>query len=243
MIQANVRQMLRRSDAQLVLRLLARGSERAFTDAESVLRDHGLDELLDDPRLPVALIDLRQGMCASYPLLSYVLVRHALRSVGEEDRVLADYVASILLHFGLRDRAHRVAAADDEVCGTLADLFGAVDGPDQRRSFLVRAHLGNYALWLSGVFPDQVTARRRRRAAPDLDYVEDMGRRGFHLAATHQLAVAQGLAPLYAAASERFARLRVALNHVSDAYLFPSSHSPDRLMRQVRDQMRWRLAG
>jgi hypothetical protein len=242
MIQANVRQMLQRSDAQLVLRLLARGSESAYGDAESVLRDHGLDGLLDDPRLPEALIELRQGMCASYALVSYVLVRHALRTVGEEDRVMADYVASILLHFGLHDRARRVADVDDEVYDTLAELSGAVDGPDPRRAFLVRAHLGNYALWLSGLFPDHVTARRRRRAAPDLEYVEEMGRRGFQLAATHQLAAAHGLAPLYTAASERFPRLRVALNRVSDRYLFPGCHSPDRLMRQVRDGMQWRLA-
>lgn len=242
MIHANVRQMLRRSDAQLAMRLLARGSDSAYADAEMVLRDRGLDELLDDPRLPGAIREIRQGMCASYPLVSYVLVRHALRSVGEEDRVMADYVASILLHFGLKDRARRVDTADDEVYDTLADLFGAVNGPDQRRSFLVRAHLGNYALWLSGVFPDGVAARHWRRATPDLEYVEEMGRRGFQLAAAHQLAVAHGLAPLYTAASERFPQLRAALNQVSDAYLFPNVHSPDRLMRQAHDSMRWRLA-
>jgi hypothetical protein len=238
MIAANVRRMLRRDDAQLALRLMARGSQSEYEQAESVLRDRGLDELLDDPRLPAALCEARQGVRASYPLFSYVVVRHALRAVGEEDRAMADYVASILLHFGLRDRAQRVAEIDDEVYGTLADILDATDGPDPRRTLCARAHVGNYALWLSGVFPDYVVARQRRRGAPDLGYYEEMGRHGFRLAAQHRLASEQGLAPLYAAASERFPTLRIALNRVSDAYLFPKHNSPDRLLRQVRDEMR-----
>jgi hypothetical protein len=36
--------------------------------------------------------------------------------------------------------------------------------------------------------------------------------------------------------------MRVALNRISDELLFPNRHSPDRLMRQVRDDSRWRHA-
>jgi len=44
------------------------------------------------------------------------------------------------------------------------------------------------------------------------------------------------------AAAERFAVMRVALNAVSDALLFPHVHTPERLMRQVRDEARWKRA-
>ena len=242
MILANVRQMLGRDDAQLVLRLIARGSADEQERAEGALRDGGIDALLDDPRLLGALIESPQGARASLPLFAYVVVRHALRRLGEGDRVLADYAASVLLHFGLRDAATRVGETDDEVYTTLADLLRDVESADARRSFLVRAHLGNYALWLSGLFPDYIQSRRWRRGGPDLDYYEEMGRRGFQLAAGHHLAAEHGLAPLYAAAADRFAVLRVALNSVSDALLFPNPHSPDRLMRQVRDEARWKWA-
>ncbi len=242
MILANVRRQLRRDDAQLVLRLLGRESTADYERAEATLRDRGLDELLDDPRLLGALMDSRQGANASYPLFAYVVVRDALRAVGEQDRMLADYVAAILLHFGLRDRASRIAETDDECYDALATIGRDVEGQDPRRTFLVRAHLGNYALWLSGLFPDYISGRRWRRGAPDLDYYEEMGRRGFALAAAHQLAVQHGMAALFAAAAERFGTLRIALNRVSDAYLFPKWHSPDRLMRQVRDEGRWREA-
>jgi hypothetical protein len=35
----------------------------------------------------------------------------------------------------------------------------------------------------------------------------------------------------------------MALNRVSDTLLFPNHHSPDRLLRQVSDEMRWRKVG
>ena len=69
-----------------------------------------------------------------------------------------------------------------------------------------------------------------------------MGQRGFQLAAEHRLANEQGLKPMFALAAERFAVMRVALNRVSDTLMFPNANSPERLMRQVRDGMRWKVA-
>ena len=79
------------------------------------------------------------------------------------------------------------------------------------------------------------------RGGPDLEYYEELGRRGFQLAADHRLAEEHGLATLYATAAERFGILRSALNVVSDSLFFPNVQTPERLMRQVRDEARWRL--
>ena len=240
MILANVRAQLGREDAQLAVRLVSRGSGHAQDEAEALLADQGLDPLLDDPRMLEGLLDARQGAHASLRLFSYVVVRHAMRSAGEQERMLADYVASLLLHFGMRQRATRLAVHDDATFDTLASLGEAIDGGDATRSFMARAHLGNYALWMSGLFPDHIEQRRWRRGGPDLGYFETMGSRGFRLAADHRLAGEHGLAPLFDAAAERFPRLRRALNHVSDRLFFPNVHTPERLMRQVRDEARWK---
>ena len=240
MIQATVRHHLTRDDAQLVARLIARDSGTPLEEIERTLADEGIDAVLDDPLLPAAMLRSGQGMWTSLPLFSYVMVRHALRRLGEEDRRLADYVAAVLMHFGMRDNAHRVSAADDQVYDSLAALLADVDDPDGRRSFLVRTHLGNYALWLSGLFPDYIEHRKWRRGGPDMDYYEEMGRKGFQLAAGHRLADEHGIATLFATAAERFGLLRAALNDVSDSLLFPSHYSPERLMRQVTSEARWR---
>jgi hypothetical protein len=240
MILANTRQQLTRDDAQLAVRLLARGSGADQQALEQRLSDEGIDALLDDPRLAAALRSLPQASHASFPLFAYVMVRRALRDVGDDDRGMADYVASIIVHFMHAGRAHRIAASDDEEYTALVDLAGDVNDPDGRRSFLVRTHLGNYALWLSGLFPDHIEQRRWRRGGPDMEYYEELGRHGFQLAADHRLAEQYGLATLYATAAERFGLLRTALNNLSDALLFPSINTPERLMRQVRDEARWR---
>lgn len=240
MILANTRLGMTRNDAQLAVRLLSRVTGDEPGNIEARIADQGLDAVLDDPRLALALLQLPSGAHASLPLFAYVVIRHALRGAGEDDRGIADYVTSIVVHFGLSGRAHRIGMSDDEQYTALTDLLGDVNDPDANRSFLVRTHLGNYALWLSGLFPDHIEQRRWRRGGPDIDYFEEMGKQGFQLAADHKLAEFYGLSTLYATAAERFGLLRSALNRVSDSLFFPNLNTPERLMRQVRDEARWR---
>lgn len=241
MILADTRHRLTRDDAQLAARLLAQEIGEDVHRLEARLADEGIDAILDDPRLPRALIRNPRGAHASFALFAYVMIRHALRRAGVEDRGLADYVTSVVVNFGRHGRAQRLSESDDEVYDALFELADDLDDRDFRRSFLVRTHLGNYALWLSGIFPDYVEARRWRKGGPDLEYYEEMGRRGFELAADHKLAEEYGLAPLFSSAAERFPLLRVALNDVSDSLFFPTVQTPDRLMRQVADETRWKL--
>jgi hypothetical protein len=240
MILADTRHRLTRDDAQLAARLLASESGQDLATLEARLGDEGIDVILDDPRLSAALRRDPRGAHASLTLFAYVMIRASLRQAGESDRALADYVTAVVLNFGVRDRAHRISESDDEVYDAIVALWEDLNDPDTRRSFLVRTHLGNYALWLSGIFPDFIEQRHSMRGGPDLDYYEAMGRRGFELAADHQLAEEHGLTTLFANAAARFGLLRTALNSVSDTLFFPSVHSPERLMRQVRDEFRWK---
>jgi len=243
MILANTRHRLSRADAQLAVRLVARDSGEEFDRVQQRLVDEGLDAILDDVRLPVALLQSRYGAYASLPLFLYVLVRHALLRVGERDRAVCDYLSAVLLTFAARGRAERIGDADDEMYDTVAALLDDVNDNDPRRAFLVRVHLGNYALWIAGLFPDYVEQRKWRRGGPDLGYFEEMGRRGFALASEHRIAEQCGMTELYALVAERFGILRVALNSVSDTLLFPNVNTAERLMRQVEDEARWKLAG
>src|SRR3954463_1935272 len=105
MILANARHHLSRQDAQLAVRLVARDSIEELERVQQRLVDEGLDAILDDERLPGALLTSRLGAYASLPLFLYVVVRHTLLTAGERDRQISDYLAAILLTFGARGRA------------------------------------------------------------------------------------------------------------------------------------------
>ena len=156
-------------------------------------------------------------------LLFYVLVRHALLDVGVDDPVVADYFASLLREFGIRQRATRVDDVDDQDHRYLVDILADLAASTGERQFKVSVHLGNYALWLSGIFPERIAAQRLRRGGPDVSYYETLGGRGYAEAAEHQLAERRGLEDVLRTASERVRDVRLALNDVSSQLHLRSS--------------------
>jgi hypothetical protein len=233
MIRANTRGRLTPADLQLVILLLSRGSAHKRAYIERRLASEGPDALLDAPELLERLLRVRTMLVPSEALFFYVLVRHALRRAGVDDRDLADYLAALLLDFGLRDRAWRVDWNDDQRHRYLVDILADLEASDGARRFKVMVHLGNYALWLAGIFPDYIAARHLRRGGPDVTYYDALGRRGFGLASDHVLASEYGLVQVLRTAAERFSSLRGALNGVSDRVFFPGLQSPDRVLRDL----------
>lgn len=219
----------------MLVHVLARaGADR---DAlERVVSERGIDPLLDDPDTFDAVVQERGVSQLPFGLASYILLRRCLLDAGVENRLLADYLTSVFLHFAQGRRAHRVAAFDDGEYHYLVDILRDISEADGRRAFLLRAHLGNFSLWLAGLFPDYIVRRVHRKGGPGLDYYEEMGQTGFSLAADDPFARRQRLDALYREAARAFSPMRRALNTFSDRYLTPSATSPDdRLLRQVRD--------
>jgi hypothetical protein len=86
------------------------------------------------------------------------------------------------------------------------------------QTFLIRAHVGNYSLFLSGIFPGTVQARSER-GAPAFSYYEDMGAMNYKVVAGHAYARAADLGEIYSALAEQFHSVRLALNRLSDSLL------------------------
>ena len=193
------------------------------------LADEGMDRLLDDPRTLDAVMG---GGISAAPLelVCYLLVRRALLSVDVADQTIADYLAALLVEFNRADRQAEQAKSFTY----LVDVMEELAQSPPARAFELHAYLGEYSLWLSGVFPDRIVARVHRRGAPGLDYYEEMGATGYRVAAASPRASDLGIARLYRDCADRFGELRVALNRVSDRYLFPTTApSVDRLLRQI----------
>ena len=227
MVLANVRARLGATDLRFVVLALSRRDRSRRARYEAVLSAEGPDSLLDEPDLLEALRTLRSLAAPSAPLFAYVAVRHILRQVGVDDRELSDYLAALLLEFGDHDRHRRIGAGDDQTYRYLVDIASDVEQADETgtRGFLLRVHLGNYSLWLAGLFPDRV--------ASSLRYYDALGRQGFALAASHPMAGRYGLADLYREVADRFPVLRHAFNRLSDRVFFPEIRTPDKLLRAM----------
>lgn len=233
MIMPTIRASFDRDDALHLVRLLGRDDPDLGERARNRLEEEGVDSLLDDPRvLNAILTDPEAG--ASPGVVFYVLVRQALLESGIDDRETADYVASLVLNFGRGDRAYRISDETDEEFHYLVDMVARMEEVEDRKAFLLRAHLGNYSLWISGLFPDFLEARVQRKGAPPISYYENMGATGFRLAAASPQAESLGLEDVLRDVARDFPGVRGALNRVSDRYMWPSDVDPvNRLLREV----------
>ncbi len=233
MILPRIRASFDRSDAMALVELLGRDAPELRASARARLDEGGIDALLDDPRLLPALL-AEPDVTLAPPILFYVLVRHALLEGGVDDRATADYLATLLLAFGSGRRAWRISTGAEEEFTYLVDLVTRMREGDGRDAFLLRSHLGNYSLWLTGLFPDFLEGRRRRRGAPSWRYYEAMGTAGFRAAAETAQAEKLGVDGLLREVARSFPALRVALNRVSDRHLWRGAGDPvGRLLREV----------
>ena len=235
MILANVRVQFVATDFEVVVQVLSRGDARRRAALDRRLADEGPDRLLDEPGLLDALRSARSLVVPSPALFAYVAVRHSLLAAGIDSRAVADYLAALLLGFGMHDRHARIATHDDETYEYLVDIVSDVASGDEsgERDFLLLTHLGNYSLWLAGLFPDHVAARRLRSGGPDLPYYDELGRQGYHRASQHRLAGRYGVAEIYREAADRFPMLRQAFNRLSDRVFFPNVYTTDKVLRNL----------
>lgn len=229
MILPNVRATFGRREAEILLSLAGPQGERR-------LSEEGIDALLDDPALVRALLRRRGIDMTSAPLVFYLLVRHALLEREIHDRRLADYTAAVLLAFGRV--GHLPAPQQDALPMSfyLADVLVELERARGDREFQLRAHLGNLALWLAGVFPDHITHRVQRRGAPPIAYYDELGAAGFRTAAGMDLAIRHGLGDVFLRVADEFTHIRSALNGLSDALFFAHPRDAvERVLREVAD--------
>ena len=241
MIATSVRASLTADDMRLAVELLGSGEAERVRLSQKAM-DEGPDALWDDPRLMGALLHSRDLRRPSAALFYYVVLRRLLLELGVDDRAVTDHCATMVLTFGRGDRAYRTSDHDENRYAYLVDLVEEADRADGERQFRVRLHLGNFSLWLTGIFPDYIAARATRKGAPDIPYYEAMGRTGFLLASDSRVADAYGMGPVLRSAGRQFPVLRMALNRMSDTVMFPNHSSPERLLRQVSDEFHRNVA-
>jgi len=218
MIRANCRARFTAADFDFVVRTLARSPTDQVSLVDLLSDAETRDSVLDHPRLVDAILSNPCQLQISSQFYFYVLARHVFQQAGIGDRKLCDYVGSLLEVFSrasLLRNAHVSAA-----CATqyISDMLIALQRVTPEQAFLLRAHVGNYSLFVSGIFHEN-TQRRSLRGGPDVKFFEQIGRTNFQLVASHATARRCELDDVFESLADQFREVRLALNRLSDQLL------------------------
>ena len=220
MIRANCRARFTAADFDFIVRTLARSQTDQVSLVDLLSDVEARDSILDHPRLVDAILNHCGHLRISSQFYFYVLARHVLQQGGIGDRKLCDYVASLLESFShasrlqISDETHHLAEQ------YISDILIALTRATPEQAFLLRAYIGNYSLFISGIFHPAVTGQRGSlRGGPDIKFYEQVGRTNFQLVSSHAVARRCELDDVFEGLADRFRDVRLALNQLSDRLL------------------------
>src|SRR6266704_422659 len=197
MIQPNCRVQFAAEDIDFILSVLG-GRLGTAECLVKLLADEGSrDLILDDEALFHALLERKGCLRVSSRFYFYILVRHVLRRSDIQDRSVADYVAEVLAEFSHAERSRCVFPGQKSPLDYFFEMLTALSTADDRTCFLIRVHIGNHSLFLSGVFPERIRFRAEARGFPDLKYYEALGRTHYRMASDHRLAERYEVAKIF----------------------------------------------
>lgn len=216
MIQPNCRIQFTAEDIDFITRVLGAKMEAADCLVKLLAEPETRDLILDDEALFRALLEQTGCLRVSHHFYFYVLVRNVLRRTGIEDRTVADYVAEMLAEYSRMEQSSCIVPGNSSPLNYFFEMLAALRTADERTSFLLRAHIGNHSLFLSGVFPERIRFRAESKGFPDLKYYQEIGRTNYRVASDHRLARKYELAPIFYTLYENFEPARRALNDLSE---------------------------
>src|SRR5438477_8727635 len=184
MIRANCRARFTAADFDFIVRTLARSQTDQVSLVDLLSDIETRDSILDHPRLVDAILNHCGHVRISWQFYFYVLARHVLQQGGIGDRKLCDYVASLLETFSRANRLQMPDEIDHRTQQYISDMLIALTRATPEQAFLLRAHIGNYSLFITGIFHEN-TQRRSLLVVPDMKFYEKIGRTNFGLRGSH----------------------------------------------------------
>ncbi|MEJ2509361.1 MAG: hypothetical protein P8009_07785 [Gammaproteobacteria bacterium] len=181
-----------------------------------------LESMLESDFVLDSLLGSRELLLRVSPFLFFnAVLRRALPAPRRSaiERKAINYVANLLCVFIHSDRMHRFQAHEQRAFVYLWEMIEEAERADPRRRFLIYSHIGNYSLYLSGLFADWIRHRHRYgRRSVDLKFYSDFGRAYFERASDHQMARAYELDDVFLHLAGAFDDYRRALHQLAPTH-------------------------
>jgi hypothetical protein len=157
------------------------------------------------------------------------ITEHAfLTTLGVADPPLIDYLSLLLSRFVHADAVYRLRDADGRRLGELTDMVIEAEKlpPEGRTRREYHRHIGDFALFWSGVFPEAVN---RMQAVPVKDHRVNftaLGKRSYFIASTFDGETFRDEAAVLRRLSEQFELCAYGLREVRREWEELAQHSP-----------------
>jgi hypothetical protein len=153
-------------------------------------------------------------------LFTELIHHHFDRDIGLRDDEVQDYIAGMLAEFCECEQLYRICNASGRRLEDVGEMLLEADpiyGPARSfdRERQVRKHIGDYTLFLSGMFPESINRFRLRRARLE-NFVDFMkaGKESYYIVSKFDQFEYAKLAPLFAKLAREFESCVYGLNLV-----------------------------
>jgi hypothetical protein len=142
--------------------------------------------------------------------------------LGLNDPDVTGYVARLLCEFTEADKLYRVRDEAGRPIEELSEMMVAADpvhgsAPSFDAERAIRKHIGDYALFVAGMYPEaRDSNRRHRRHRPSLGELILAGKESYFIVSQFNLCEYEQEAPLFARLSDRFERCILGLTLVRE---------------------------
>lgn len=167
------------------------------------------------------------------------VTRQVFGDLGLDDSPAVRHLTDLLTRFARTDALYRVDGLPGRRIETVVESLQAIEGawqidsPDfaPEREQALRLHVGDYTLFMSGIFRDHVERLGISR------YYEDQGRRAYRFVAETARAEGRPEADLFRRLSRSFEQYAGALSYMQKVYFrdqsLPWSGLPDSQVRRL----------
>jgi len=142
--------------------------------------------------------------------------------LGLNDPDVTAYVARLLCEFSQSDKLYQVRDELGHPVEELADMVEASDpvhgsAPSFDAERALRKYIGDYSLFVAGMYPEAMGSKRRRRHhQPSLSELIQAGKESYYIVSQFNLFEYEQEAPLFARLSDRFERCILGLTLVRE---------------------------
>ena len=161
----------------------------------------------------------------SHPLESFFhqAVRNSYEGkLGLNDPDVTGYVARLLCEFSRADKLYKMRDEMGRPIAELEEMITAADpvngtAPSFDAERMVRKHIGDYSLFVAGMYPEAVESwHHRRRHHPSLPELIHAGKESYFIVSQFNLFEYEQEAPLFGRLADWFERCILGLTMVRD---------------------------